>query len=254
MWDPDQYIRYADLRLRPAIDLLTRIDLQSPRRIVDLGCGVGNVTQMIAKRWPRAELTGVDSSREMLARARELPDEIEWVQADIANWSPTAPFDLVFSNAALHFVDDAHERLLPKLLEFLTPGGVLAIQMPRNFGEPSHTLMYDAARQGPWRDQLEPLLRPTPVAEPDHYYDILNPDVASLDIWETVYLQVLEGDDPIAEWTGATWGKPLLEALDPNDRQAYEADYKKRLRAAYPQRSDGTTLFPFRRLFIIATR
>ncbi len=254
MWDPDQYIRYTDLRLRPAIDLLTRIELQSPRRIVDLGCGVGNVTQMIASRWPEAELTGVDSSPEMLSRARQLPDDIDWVQADIATWNPTAPLDLVFSNAALHFVDDEHERLLPKLLESVTPGGVLAIQMPRNFGEPSHTLMYEAAREGPWRDQLQPLLRPTPVAEPEHYYDILTSCTSSLEIWETVYLQILEGEDPIAAWTGATWGKPLLEALDDDDRQAYESDYKKRLRAAYPRRSDGTTLFPFRRLFIVASR
>lgn len=254
MWDPDQYIRYADLRLRPAIDLLMRIDLQSPRRIVDLGCGVGNVTQMIANRWPEADLTGVDSSPEMLSRARELPDDIDWAQADIATWSPTAPLDLVFSNAALHFVDDEHEHLLPKLLHFVTPGGVLAIQMPRNFGEPSHTLMVEAAREGPWRDQLQPLLRPIPVAEPEHYYDILAPRTSSLDIWETVYLQMLTGDDPIAEWTGATWGKPLLEALHDDDRKAYEADYKQRLRAAYPRRSDGTTLFPFRRLFIIAIR
>lgn len=254
MWDPDQYIRYADLRLRPAIDLLTRVDLQSPRRIVDLGCGVGNVTQMIAQRWPEAELTGVDSSPEMMSRARELPDDINWVQADIATWSQTAPLDLVFSNAALHFVDDKHEHLLPKLLEFVTPGGVLAIQMPRNFGEPSHTLMYAAAREGPWRKQLEPLLRPVPVAEPEVYHDILAPHVSALAIWETVYLQVLEGENPVAEWTGATWGKPLLDALDDDDRRAYEADYKERLRAAYPRCQDGTTLFPFRRLFIVASR
>ncbi len=254
MWDPDQYIRYADLRLRPAIDLLARVDLESPRRIVDLGCGVGNVTAIIAERWPKTELTGVDSSPEMLSRARELPDDINWIQADIATWSPTAPLDLVFSNAALHFVDDNHEHLLPKLLEFVTPGGVLAIQMPRNFGEPSHTLMYDTARAGPWRKQLEPLLRPVPVAEPERYHKILAPHASSLDIWETVYLQVLDGDDPVAAWTGATWGKPLLEALDPDDREAYEADYKERLRVAYPPRSDGTTLFPFHRLFIVATR
>jgi trans-aconitate 2-methyltransferase len=254
MWDPSQYLRYADLRLRPAIDLLTRVDLQSPGRIVDLGCGVGNVTKMIAKRWPKAELTGVDSSPEMLNRAREFPDDINWVQADIETWSPTEPLDLVFSNAALHFVDDKHEHLLPKLLEFVTPGGVLAIQMPRNFGEPSHTLMYAAAREGPWRKQLELLLRPVPIAEPEAYHDILAPHVGSLDIWETVYLQVLEGDDPVAEWTGATWGKPLLDALNDEDRRAFKAGYVARLRTMYPRRSDGTTLFPFRRLFIVATR
>ncbi len=154
MWEPEQYLRYAEHRLRPAVDLLARVGLISPDRIVDLGCGVGNVTQMIATRWPNAELTGVDSSAEMLARARELPDSIDWVQADIATWSPKTPLDLVFSNSVLHFVDE-HKHLLLKLLEFVTPGGVLAIQMPRNFGEPSHTLMYDTARAGPWRKQLE---------------------------------------------------------------------------------------------------
>jgi trans-aconitate 2-methyltransferase len=252
MWDPAQYLRYADLRLRPAVDLLARVPLASPNRIVDLGCGVGNVTQLMAKRWPDAELTGVDSSAEMLTRAHQLPDSVDWVQADIATWSPDAPLDLLFSNSVLHFVDE-HECLVLKLLEFVTPGGVLAIQMPRNFGEPSHTLMYAAAREGPWHDQLEPLLRPPPVAEPERYHDILAAHVSSLDIWETVYLQQLEGEDPVAKWTGATWGKPLLDALNDKDRRAYEADYTARLRAAYPRRADGATLFPFRRLFIVAT-
>ncbi len=252
MWDPAQYLRYADLRLRPAVDLLAQVSLASPKQIVDLGCGAGNVTRILAERWPDVDLTGVDGSAEMLNRARDLAVNVRWVQADIATWTPDTPLDLLFSNAALHFVDE-HERLFPKLLEFLAPGGVLAVQMPRNFGAPSHTLMYAAARQEPWRKQLEPLLRPSPVAEPERYHDILVPHVSSLDIWETEYLQLLEGDDPVAEWTKGTWGKPLLDALDDDDRQAFEADYKARLRVAYPRRPDGTTLFPFRRLFIVAT-
>jgi len=252
MWDPGQYLRYADLRLRPAVDLLARVPLVSPSRIADLGCGTGNVTQLLAERWPNADLTGVDGSAEMVSRARDLAVNVRWAHADIATWSPDAPLDLLFSNAALHWVGE-HERLFPKPLEFLTPGGVLAVQMPRNFGVSSHTLMYTAAREGPWREQLEPLLRPPPVAEPGAYHDILAPHVSSLDIWETEYLQLLEGDDPVAEWTKGTWAKPLLDALDDGDRQAFEADYRARLRAAYPRRSDGTTLFPFRRLFIVAT-
>ncbi|MCK5438703.1 MAG: methyltransferase domain-containing protein, partial [Gemmatimonadetes bacterium] len=174
MWDPAQYLRYADLRLRPAVDLLAQVSLASPKQIVDLGCGAGNVTRILAERWPDVDLTGVDGSAEMLNRARDLAVNVRWVQADIATWTPDTPLDLLFSNAALHFVDE-HERLFPKLLEFLAPGGVLAVQMPRNFGAPSHTLMYAAARQEPWRKQLEPLLRPSPVAEPGAYHDILTP-------------------------------------------------------------------------------
>ncbi|MEX2147129.1 MAG: trans-aconitate 2-methyltransferase, partial [Candidatus Rokuibacteriota bacterium] len=135
----------------------------------------------------------------------------------------------------------------------LAPGGVLAVQMPRNFGAPSHTAIAEAARSGPWRATLEPLLRPVPVAEPAFYYDTLAPHAAALDIWETEYLHVLEGEHPVKEWTKGTWLKPLLDALAESERSAFEARYAELLAPAYPRRADGRTLLPFRRLFIVAT-
>ena len=170
----------------------------------------------------------------------------------MSTWQPPRPADVIYSNATLHWLED-HAQLFPKLLSCLKPGGVLAVQMPRNFGAPSHTSINDAARSGPWRATLEPLLRPTPVREPAYYYDVLAPRTADLDIWETEYLHVLEGEDPVKEWTKGTWLKPLLEALEEPQRSEFERDYARRVAAAYPTRPDGKTLLPFRRLFIIAT-
>ncbi|HEY8709494.1 MAG TPA: trans-aconitate 2-methyltransferase, partial [Burkholderiaceae bacterium] len=152
---------------------------------------------------------------------------------------------------ALHWLP-GHEHLFPALVAQLAPGGVLAVQMPRNFGAPSHTLIADAVRAGPWRARLEPLLRPSPVAAPEFYFDLLAPLVAQVDIWETEYLQVLEGTDPVKEWTKGTWLKQFLDALGEPQRSAFEGDYAARLRIAYPVRADGRTLFPFRRLFVVA--
>lgn len=252
-WDPRQYLRFAGHRLRPAIDLLNQVDLPGPETVVDLGCGAGNVTVLLRDRWPEAAITGVDGSADMLAKARETAPAIDWVEADMAEWTPDAPVDLIYSNAALHWLG-CHDALFPRLIDSLALGGVLAVQMPRNFGAPSHTSMADAARAGPWRATLEPLLKPSPVAEPAFYYDVFAPHVAALDIWESEYLQVLEGDDPVAEWTKGTWLRPLLDALDEPDRAGFEAEYRARVRQAYPRRADGKTLFPFRRLFLVAVR
>lgn len=251
-WDPAQYLKFADHRLRPAIDLLNRIDLEAPSEVYDLGAGAGNVTRLLKARWPRARVTGVDASEAMLARAAAEAPEIVWQRADLATWRPPRPADVIYSNAALHWVGD-HGRLLPRLLATLGPGGVLAIQMPRNFSAPSHTAIAEAARSGPWRERLEPLLRPVPVADPGFYYDLLAPRAASLDIWETEYLHVLEGDDPVKEWIKGTWLAPLLAALAEPERSRFEACYAELVARAYPRRPDGRTLLPFRRLFIIAT-
>jgi trans-aconitate 2-methyltransferase len=250
-WDPAQYLKFAGPRLRPAIDLLQRIDAAAPAVVYDLGAGAGNVTRLIPARWPEARVVGVDGSAEMLAKAAAENPGIEWQQADLAAWRPERPAAVIYSNAALHWLDD-HDRLLPGLFGSLAPGGVLAVQMPRNFGARSHTLITETARSGPWRAQLEPLLRPSPVAEPEFYYDLLAPLAASLDLWETEYLQVLEGVNPVKEWTKGTWLLPLLAALDEPERSRFEAAYAERVAAAYPPRGDGRTLFPFRRLFIIA--
>jgi trans-aconitate 2-methyltransferase len=250
-WNPDQYLMFAAPRLRPAVDLLAAVPAAEPRIVYDLGCGAGNVTRLLAQRWPQAELTGVDDSAAMLAKAAEVLPGARWLQQGLAGWQAPAPADVIYSNAALHWLDD-HARLFPRLLGQLAPGGVLAVQMPRNFGAPSHTLIADTVRAGPWHAHLEPLLAPSPVADPAFYYDLLSPRVARLDIWETEYLQVLDGPDPVKEWTKGTWLKQFLDALDEPQRAAFEADYARRLREPYPMRADGKTLFPFRRLFIVA--
>jgi len=250
-WDPAQYLRWSDHRVRPAVDLIQRLPVEQPGHVVDLGCGTGNVTALLRRAWPAARLTGVDGSAAMLERARASDGAVDWQQADIAAWTPSAPVDLLFSNAALHWLDD-HARLFPRLLGLVAAGGVLAVQMPRNFGEPSHTSITELAREGRWRARLAPLIRPEPCKAPAYYFDLLAPRATSLDIWETVYQQALTGDNPVADFVKGSWLKPFLDALDEGDRAAFEAAYRARVARAYPPRPDGTTLFPFRRLFIVA--
>lgn len=247
-WDPLQYARFAGQRLRPALDLIARIGLDAPQTIVDLGCGTGNVTRILHSRWPDAQITGVDSSREMLAEAKETG--IVWEQSDLSAWDPKRKFDLIYSNATLHWLPD-HLELFVRLARKIAAGGALAVQMPRNFGAPSHTLIHELALSAQWRDALAPLVRPQPVLEPAAYYDLLAPLASTLDIWETEYLQVLEGENPVAEWTKGTWLAPLLTELGPRSG-SFEAGYRRLVAAAYPRQSDGKTLFPFRRLFIVA--
>jgi trans-aconitate 2-methyltransferase len=252
-WDPAQYLKFAGPRLRPALDLLQRIDKEAPESVYDLGAGAGNVTRLIAARWPEARVVGVDSSAEMLAKAAAENPGIEWQQADLATWRPPQPAEIIYSNAALHWIEE-HAPVFVALFKSLAPGGVFAVQIPRNFGAPSHTSMGEAARMGPWRARLEPLLRPAPVAEPAFYFDLLAPLAARLDMWETEYLQVLDGEHAVKEYTKSTWLSPLLAALDEPERSQFEAAYTELVDTAYPRRPDGKTLFPFRRLFIVAAK
>lgn len=253
VWDPGKYLEFAGPRLRPALDLLGRVPPVAPGVVYDLGCGAGNVTRLLAERWPGAALTGVDGSAAMLAAARAAAPQVTWVEADLGTWRSPRPADVLFSNAALHWLDD-HPRLFPRLIADLALGGVLAVQMPRNHGAPSHTEMVAAAEAGPWRERLRPALRARPVAEPAVYHDILRPHVSLLDIWETEYLHALEGDNPVVEWTRGSALKPLLDALHEPERSEFLAEYAGRIRRAYPRRPDGRTLLPFRRLFIVAVR
>lgn len=252
-WNPDQYLKFAQPRLRPALDLLARIGLARPQRIYDLGCGAGNVTRVLLERWPDADITGVDDSAEMLAKAAEASSPIRWVRQSLADWKPEAPADLIYSNAALHWLPN-HERLLPALVDALKPGGVLAVQMPRNFLAASHRSIYETVRSGPWRDKLEPLIARRTVAEPQVYYSLLESRARVLDIWETEYLHVLEGENAVKEWTKGTALKPFLHALEEPERGEFEAEYARRVAQAYPRAHDGKTLFPFRRLFIVLER
>lgn len=250
-WDPKLYAAFAAPRLRPALDLLARIDLDNPARVADLGCGTGNVTRILAQRWPGAQVVGIDSSAEMLAAAAEQDSAIRWVLGDIGAWTSEQPVDVLFSNAALHWLGD-HAALFPRLARRVAPGGVLAVQMPHNHYAASHTLMAEAAAAGPWAEILTPLAARFPVGDAGFYYDLLAPLAASLDIWETEYLHVLDGDDPVVRWTMSTALRPLLDAVGEPWRGQFLAEYGRRVAAAYPRRADGRTLFAFRRLFLVA--
>lgn len=250
-WDPTQYLKFSNERLQPALDLLGRIPLAAPGSVVDMGCGAGNLTPMFRARWPGAKLIGVDSSPEMLAKARSLYPDAEYIEASIATWRPSQPVDVLYSNAAFHWLD-GHTALFPGLVDAVKPGGWLAIQMPRNFAAASHTCISDAIEHGPWAPKLLPFLRRQPVHEPAFYWRLLHDKVAELHLWETEYCQVLSGDNPVAEYTKGTWLKQFLDRLEGAERAAFEADYRARVAKAYKPEADGSTLFPFRRLFILA--
>jgi trans-aconitate 2-methyltransferase len=263
-WDPQQYLKFADERLRPGFDLLARVGDLPQGPLYELGCGTGSHARAIADRWPDRLLTAIDRSSEMLAKAAVTPSSIRWVGDDIAVWSAPEKGALIYSNATLQWVH-GHDRLFPHLLRQLVPGGILAVQMPRNFAAPSHALMRDTAARGPWAARLAPLfdeatpagraamLRREPVASPEAYYDLLAPLAkGGLDQWETEYLHVLQGKDPVLEWVRGTALRPVLDALDEAERDDFLAVYAENLRRAYPRRADGQTLFPFRRLFLVA--
>ncbi len=252
-WDPKQYLRFDEKRFRPGLELLSRIPLEQAGRVYDLGCGTGTLTNALLQRWPGAAVTGIDSSPDMLAKAEADFPDMTWIEADAATWLPESPPDVIYSNAALHWVAD-HPRLFPRLFASLAPGGILAVQMPGNFDAPSHRLLVETAANGSWAERLASLRTMDAVLTQERYYDLLAGDAASLDFWETTYLQVMSGKDPVLEWVRGTALRPYLDALAESERTAFEAAYAERLRAAYPERPDGHTLFPFRRFFMIASK
>lgn len=257
-WDPAQYLRFSDHRSRPAFELLNGVDHSRPARVVDLGCGTGDITRAIKGRWPGSRVVGIDRSTDMLAEAAGAGGDVEWLEADIATWAPGEPIDVLNSNAALHWLPD-HQVLFPRLVSLLAPGGVLAVQMPLSWSEPSHVVMRQSLEAGgPNETTLGPAslrsqLARKWVAEPIEYHDLVAPLVASLDIWTTRYLQVLEGPEPVFEWVRGTGLRPVLENLDQPDLETFMARYRRQLLEAYPPRSDGRTVYPFPCLFIVAT-
>ncbi len=249
-WDPKIYMAFGEERTRPARELLARIDNERPGRVVDLGCGPGNSTALLAERWPHAELDALDNSAEMLDAARKTGITARWEQVDIAHWNPGKTYDVIYSNATLQWVPD-HARLLPDIVRHVENGGVFAFQVPRNFSDPCHTLIHDVARNGPWRAKLEGVRDWWNVQEPETYFDILEPHARSIDIWETRYVQVLDGEDAVYRWMTGTGLRPFANALQGDEREAFLAEYRRRVGEAYPRRQSGVTLYPFQRLFCV---
>ena len=248
-WDPVQYGRYADERGRPFLDLVGRIDATAPSRVVDVGCGPGNMTQLLCQRWPGATVEGFDSSPDMIEKAARVPGPTFRVQ-DASGWVPEPDVDVIVSNAALQWVPN-HIDGLRAWAAALRPGGWMAWQVPGNFGSPSHRLMRELAESDRWRDQLGDVLRHhDSVPEPDVYADLLLSAGLTADVWETTYLHVLHGPDPVLEWVRGTGLRPVLAALSPADGAEFEAEYAAGLRAAYP-RGPGGTVFGFRRIFAV---
>jgi len=250
-WDAGHYLRFADARTLPAIDLLSRIEQETPRSVVDLGCGPGNSTGLLKRRWPEASVTGLDSSANLLDAARRDYPGITFVAGDITTWTADEPCDIVFANASLQWVGD-HERLIPHLFDQVAPGGVFAVQMPRNHDFATHALMRQVAAEGEWRDRLTGARDPSPVKPPEFYYDLLAPRSASFRIWETNYLQVMDGVEAIIAWLHGTGLRPFLARLSDAERPVFLDRYAALLAGAYPPQADGKILLPYPRLFFIA--
>jgi trans-aconitate 2-methyltransferase len=260
-WDPSQYLRHADHRARPFADLLARVPAlpRTPARIADLGCGPGNVTTLLAERWPAAHITGYDNSPEMLAKAETLAGptpgggRLDFAHGDARTWTPSAPYDLIISNATLQWIP-GHTDSFPAWVTGLTPGGTFAFQVPGNFDAPSHQLMRELAHSARWKDRLADALRhDDAVHTPAAYLEHLTALGCSADVWETTYLHLLEGEDPVLDWVKGTGLRPVLTELGAVDAEAFVAEYRAALREAYPPTEHGT-VFPFRRIFAVATK
>lgn len=250
-WDPQVYLDFGAERTRPAAELLARVGDDAPVRVADLGCGPGNSTALLAARWPNAAIDGVDNSPDMLATAHKSGVDASWVLSDVATWAPDARYDVIFSNATLQWLP-GHRTLLPRLLELLVPGGTLAMQVPCNFDQPCHTLIREAAVGKGWAHKFEGARDWWHVLAPQDYFDVLEDRSSFIDMWQTNYIQVLNGEDAVLRWMSGAGLRPYMAVLDEDERVEFLEIYRNRLRAAYPVRRSGRTLYPFRRLFVVA--
>ena len=249
-WDPDRYLTYADERGRPFVELLARVDAADPATVVDLGCGPGNLTALLVERWPGARVVGLDSSAEMIEKARATTPAVDFRVADLRDWATGADqVDVLVSNATLQWVP-GHLELLPDLVARVKAGGWLAFQVPGNFEEPSHTIRAELAAQAPYAEHTTGVAVPG-SHDPAVYLRALRSLGCEVDAWETTYLHVLEGADPVFTWVSGTGARPTLQALPDDLRGRFEEEFKRRLRAAYPDR-DGRVVLPFRRIFVVA--
>ena len=252
MWDPTTYLQFADERSRPFADLVGQIHAEQPGQVVDLGCGPGQLTASLADRWPTATILGIDSSPEMIEQAhRYAAARVSFTLQDLRDWRPAGPVEVIVSNATLQWVPD-HRSLLPRLVEALTPGGWLAFQVPGNFAEPSHVLLQRLADNPRFAEFTADRERPD-AFDPVTYADDLHQLGCQVNAWETTYLHVLTGPDPVFRWISGTGARPVLQALPQQVREVFVAEYRAALEEAYPARSYGT-LLPFRRVFVVAHR
>jgi trans-aconitate 2-methyltransferase len=255
-WDPQAYLRFGGERARPFADLLAHVRVNAPRTVVDLGCGEGALTASLAHRWPEASVTGVDSSPEMLAAAaaHAVPGRVEFAAGDVRTWTADRPVDVIVSNAVLHWVPE-HPRLMAGWASLLAPGGELAVQVPGNFRAPTHALLASLCRDPRWAGRLDAVVPdPDAVLEPSGYLEVLADAGLEPDVWETTYLHVLQGEDPVLGWVRSTALRPVLAGLDADGAADFTDEYAAALRGAYPRRDDGTTVLPFRRVFAVGQR
>jgi trans-aconitate 2-methyltransferase len=251
-WSPATYLKFEDERTRPARDLLARVRSDGARRIVDVGCGPGNSTELLLARYPEAEIVGLDNSPAMLAEARRRLPSVRFEPANADVWLPNADVDLVFANAIYQWVP-RHLEQLRRVLAALPRRATLAVQMPDNLAEPTHRLMRDVAAAGPWSGRLAGAARePLPPAR--LYYEALRPLAARVDIWRTTYHHALRGPEAIVEFVRATGLRPFLDPLSESERREFIASYTAGIAAAYPPLADGDVLLAFPRLFLIAER
>ncbi len=269
MWDPEEYRRFGDERSRAFFDLVARVDAADPAVVADLGCGPGNLTVTLARRWPGARVHGVDSSAEMISAARDrlamstgpgagpepgagLARRLSFTVADVRDWQPARRPDVIVSNAVLQWVPD-HLNVLRRWIGLLAPGGWVAVQVPGNFDQPSHQILRELAGSPRWHPVLASVRLNRQAADPADYLDLLADEGCAADVWETTYLHLLHGDDPVLRWYRGTGLRPVLAALTAEQAAEFCAEYGKRLATAYPSGRHGT-VFPFRRIFAVGRR
>jgi trans-aconitate 2-methyltransferase len=251
-WSASQYLKFEDERTRPPRDLLARIPLANPKRVVDIGCGPGNSTELLVERWPQGEVSGFDTSPDMIEKARARLPGVVFELADAATWNPAKPVDIIFANAVFQWLPE-HPAILKRLFGLLAPGGVLAVQMPDNLAEPSHRLMQEAALAMPFATKMVGAAR-YPLPSVSFYYDLLSRGAALLDIWHTNYNHPLANAATIVEWVKSTGLKPFLDRLDAAEQGEFLRDYTARIVKAYPPANNGKVLLRFPRIFMLAQR
>ena len=254
IWNAASYLTFSSERTRAAFDLAARIPLRDPATIADLGCGPGNSTQILRQRWPDASILGIDNSPQMVEAAeQEFPDQ-NWLLADLSEWTPDQPVDLIYSNAALQWLPN-HQRLIPRLFALAAPGGVLAFQIPSSTYALIRQLIHEVSRRPVWSDRLEEPRNALTMEPPAFYYDALVSEATDVDLWETEYLHVLNSSEAVIDWIASTGLRPFLAALkNEAERDSFLTHLRERVNAAYETRRDGKVLFPFRRTFVIAYR